>query len=565
MMQILNKTTFLFFLYFSFIYTNIALCNLDSTATADSVNRNIVFGPDFIYFRYPNPILAIIGYKPITKDTIAVEHPFDSLSIADPQSAFQIIKADSHKIFINLDRNAKQTTLPITFYNQGYTLGVKNIQIKIAGYYGNWLYLVVAIILIFIILVLVFWNILKLFLLKHYSDFRDIYNSLFSKRDAREKPEDVEEKIEIKSVAAMGVDSIKVIEENLRQIAQVIEKNNNRVISKIEELQLSQEKMTNYEMKINEKDNTIKKLTQDIEVSQQKFNIVESEHKQFQKSVHEKINALNATIKAVTQEKNDLQEKYKKLENDFQLFRSRQSEMSANSLQITAVDKKKIDRYKETCKSIIKTINEAPLIVLGQSFGNPKIMSLLNQIFLGQYMGNFEDLSKIRDDLENILLYQRTDNDMIKDKFSGALTIGFEEFDQKYREIIFDNCVYGKVDKMLIGFKMIYCIKYQLEMSAEDLNQFDKMSDRIKSLENELMLNLRLGGFEPYSISLLEELNIQKATYIENIGGLSLKEKYPYYEKMPEQRDLILQITQWAYKKDGGLWKNRKALVKIST
>ena len=120
------------------------------------------------------------------------------------------------------------------------------------------------------------------------------------------------------------------------------------------------------------------------------------------------------------------------------------------------------------------------------------------------------------------------------------------------------------MDKILIGFKTIYGIQYQLEISDEDLNQFGRMVDRIKSLEKDLSLKLKLGGFEPYPIDLFEELNVQKASYIEKIGGLSLKEKFPHYEKKLGQRDLILEITQWAYKRDGGLWKNRKALVKIS-
>lgn len=565
-MQLINKITLLFLFYFILICTNMALCsNIDLTAADDSTNRKIVFASDSTNFQIPNPILAIIGYKPTTNDTIAVEHAFDSSSIADPKGVFHIWIVDSNKIVIELDKNTKQKILPITFYNRGDTLGVKNIKIKMSRSYGNWLYIVIAIILIFALVMFVFWKKLKLFLLRLYNKYKGNLKSLFSKSDAREKPEDREDKIEIKRVAAMGDDSIKVIEENLSLIAQAIEKNNKSVINKIEELKLSEEKRTNYEIKINEKDNNIKKITHDLEGSQQKLNVIESKYQQFQKSVQEKIDSLNEAIKTVTQEKVDFQEKYKKLETDFQLYRSRQSEMSANSLQITAVDKKKMDRYKETCKSIIKMINEVPPIVLGQNFGNPKIMNLLNQTFLGQYLGNFGDLLKIRDDIENILLYQRTDNSLIRDKFPGALTVGFEEFDPKYREIIFDNCIYGKVDKMLIGFRMIYGIQYQLKMSAEDLSQFEKMCDRIKSLENELILNLKLGGFEPYPISLFEELNVQKASYIENIGGLSLKEKYPYFEKKPDQRDLILEITQWTYKKDGGLWKNRKALVKIST
>ena len=512
-------------------------------------NRTFFLDSDTLYFQYPNLILEMLGFKPKNSDTIKVSMPFDSIHAIDILKVFHVEMVDSTKFYTRFIKNANQRYIQIKFLKSDTILGSKRITIEKAGIYGNWIYFLIPILLIIIVVVVFrikFWDNMR----KHLKS-KD--GALFLKKVSDEiKPSIHESKL------------FKEINDNLSEISKNINRNYAQFLKKFDDFKFSNDRINNYEKTIIDKNNIIVELKNSIENNQQKLKNLEIEYNQFQHEHVEEIKSLNERIKDEIQRKEDLNEKYIRLEKNFSLLKSKQKNVLSHSLLISAIDKKKIERYKDVVKTILKLNQEVPRNILNQSFQNGELLKELNKTVINYFMGSLYSVSSFIDDLENILLNQRTINSDIIGKFGGSLSVGFDAFETDYKEIIFDNCVYGKVDKMLIGFQNILNLIYKIQISEADFNIYRNMCEQLKNSEDELIVILKLGGFEPYRISLFEELNVQKAHYIENTGGLSLQEKFPYYVKKSDQKDLIIQITQWAYKNNGGLWKNRKALVKIS-
>lgn len=538
-------------------------------AKTELISLNI--SSDIFNFKFPNSILLLLGYKPLRVDTIILSVPIDSISTAVEPIGYKLELKDSTRLCCILEndniqgiRSEKGRGIIVNFFKKN-TLEKKTIYLQ-ATTYGNWIFWLLIPIVVIIALAIIFRKVI-LSNLKISSNF--IYQTLSSLFKIKEKQKSLSV---VENDVYTGDKKLKIsinkliggIQKDSSKILNAISDSNKEIMSKLEELKSSKAKETDFERRIIEKEKEIERKNIELKNANQLKENLENEIKRLKAFQVDELRELNKKINEINKEKAENLERYQNLQNDYNLLKSYQNELSETSIKITSIDKKKMERYKEVFRVILKLSHDVPQYILNLSFSNANLISELNKIIMNNFIGNYEDVFRFRDDNENILAYQRTESDKVRDKFPSILTIEFEEFDHKYRELIFDNCISGKVDKIFIGLQLIYGLKYAIQVSPDDLNKYDKMCDQMKSLEHELVLNLKLGGFEPFSISLFEELNIQKSSYIENIGGLSLKEKFPFYEKRPEQRNLILDIVQWAYKKDSGLWKNRKALVKIS-
>ncbi len=520
----------------------------------DSLKINI--RRNTFYFKFPNAVLKILGHQPIKIDSIILSLPVDSIKPNIEPIGYQLELKDSTKLYCTIKSDNIQglqskngRAIRISFFKDNQKIE-KIFWLK-ASQSGNWIYWI----LVFLALVIIIFTFRKVIFSRVIKSSDFIYKKLFSILNKKEK---------YKEIIISKDKSLVAIQEELLKISKAISANHKDILNRFQQINLLSAKYNDIDKILIEKDKELERKNIDLANANQLKTNLELEIWKLKDNHEKELKALNDKIDKITRENEDISDRYQKIQKDYDLLKSVQNELVSSSIKITSIDARKLERYREVFRAIIKLSNDVSRDVLNLSFNNLNISNILSKIIANNFMINLEDIFRLRDDNEKIINYQRTENNLIRDQFPTILEVGFEDFDQKYSEIIFNNCISGKVDKMLIGLQSIYGLRYQIQISDDDSNKYDKMCAQFKSLENDFILKLKIGGFEPFQINLFDELSIQKTSFIETIGGLSLKEKFPFYEKKQNQRDLILEIAQWAYKKNGGLWKNKKALVKIS-
>ncbi|MBD3342016.1 MAG: hypothetical protein GF353_23150 [Candidatus Lokiarchaeota archaeon] len=548
---IISINLILFSYSFSLTEKDSMVSVVDSSAIIEFVAPS-----DTFTFIEPVPILAKLGFKHKIKDTIFVSPPFDSIDKKAP-SFIRIDKIDSTNIVCEILESGKftQGKVSVVIFRNNIP-EEKTFFIASKEYGKSLIFLFVGVILILIMLLIFTIGYIR-------NDNINRRTKEFFKKflSIHRSQKDFDE-----TTTSLNRDnSLEAINQNIFNLDKSIKQSNKDLLAKFDELKILNDERSALQIQIHEKEIKISQLQERLEETQTQKASFDAEKRQLIKDYNERLNELKEKIDRISAEKQLETEKYEKLVQEHKQLKRQQHEISTNSLAINNIDKNKLERYKEVCKSIIKMNKDISKILLRQRFENINLIYRMNKISLDYFTLSHEEVAKILDSIESILIYQRTDNSWIVDKFTGSSSVEFENFDPVFKEIMFDYCIEGKVDNILIGFQEIYAAQHKIAIAENDNDVYDKLLDQIKNIEKEFTLTLKFGNFEPYSINLFEELTVQKGKYIEAIGGVDINEIFPNFDINENQHDLILKVTQWAYKKDGGVWKNQKALVKISS
>ncbi len=151
-------------------------------------------------------------------------------------------------------------------------------------------------------------------------------------------------------------------------------------------------------------------------------------------------------------------------------------------------------------------------------------------------------------------------------KVGGGQTLSRDDCRRYLSEAFYDYAIKERWDHVLHGLQRFYKLGYIVELSGNDLANYERAVTDLQHQEKAIHEALQQLDIFPLSISFLMPVDERLVSYVVYSEEEVIEDYYPLWNnRQSQRRGLILDATSWGYlNREGKLWGDQKARLIMS-